>query len=201
MSNILKNFSIYILDCPCIKSGIIRRLSLFFQLLGTIVMIQRMIKGFILITIASFTTLVSLGNIIDYDTNFWFISRVVSMDTLDANPTIHWRAIESPFLQHCIYLFIIVVESISAILCWIGALICLRNLNNKASFFSGKQLGICGTALFYLLLGFGFLTLGNEWFASWQSKSFDLKAFTHPMVTFIGISLLILMLPEQDSSA
>ena len=77
----------------------------------------RVSKVVLVAAMALFATLVAFGNITDYGSNFAFVQHVLMMDTIFPNATIHYRAIESPFLHHAAYILIIAAESLVAILC------------------------------------------------------------------------------------
>jgi predicted small integral membrane protein len=61
--------------------------------------------------IALFASLVTFGNLTDYNTNLAFVQHVLSMDTIFAFSTIKWRAITDPALQHAAYTLIIATEA------------------------------------------------------------------------------------------
>ena len=62
--------------------------------------------------IALFTSLVTFGNLTDYNTNFAFVQHVLSMDTIFAFSAIKYRAITDPALQHAAYATIIATEAV-----------------------------------------------------------------------------------------
>src|SRR6516162_6240114 len=83
--------------------------------------IIRLSKTATVAAIALFASIVAFGNITDYGTNWAFVQHVLSMDTLFPTTTIKYRAIDAPALQTAAYVLVIAVETITAILCWIGA--------------------------------------------------------------------------------
>jgi hypothetical protein len=76
--------------------------------------------------VALFASLVTFGNLTDYNTNFAFVQHVLSMDTIFSFSTIKYRAITDPTLHHAAYAVIIATEAATAVLCWIGAVMLLR---------------------------------------------------------------------------
>ena len=72
--------------------------------------------------VALFATLVSLGNLTDYWSDFALVQHVLSMDTIFPNSEIGYRAIISPVLHHLAYALIIAAETLTAALCWIGTI-------------------------------------------------------------------------------
>src|SRR5437899_2666284 len=81
----------------------------------------RAAKAATVAAIALFASLVTFGNLTDYNTNFVFVEHVLSMDTIFPFSTIKYRAITDPALHHAAYAVIIAAEAATAVLCWIGA--------------------------------------------------------------------------------
>src|SRR6476659_6197188 len=90
-------------------------------------------------SVATFAALVAFGNVSDYDTNFAFVQHVLSMDTIFERSTIRYRAITDPTLHHAAYALIIVAEAATAILCWSGVVILLRNFRAGARTFNRSK--------------------------------------------------------------
>ena len=63
----------------------------------------RAAKAATVAAIALFASLVTFGNLTDYNTNFVFVEHVMSMDTIFPFSTIKYRAITSPALHHAAY--------------------------------------------------------------------------------------------------
>src|SRR5262245_39961668 len=78
-------------------------------------------KAALVAAVALFASLVTFGNLTDYNTNFVFVQHVLPMDTILPFSTIKYRAITSPALHHAAYALIIAAEGATAVLCWIGA--------------------------------------------------------------------------------
>jgi predicted small integral membrane protein len=85
--------------------------------------------------IALFASLVTFGNLTDYNTNFVFVEHVMSMDTIFPFSTIKYRAITSPALHQAAYALIIAAEALIAVLCWIGAVLLVWRLRADAKAF------------------------------------------------------------------
>src|SRR5262245_27691464 len=90
-------------------------------------------------------SLVAFGNITDYDTNFPFVQHVLSMDTIFPSARIGYRAITSPALHHLAYGLIIAGETLTAVLCWIGAWRLYQHLRSDAGVFHrAKAFAVAG---------------------------------------------------------
>ena len=89
--------------------------------------------------IALLASLVTFGNLTDYNTNFVFVEHVLSMDTIYPFSTIKYRAITDSALHHAVYAMVITVELIIAVLCWVGAITLLRNIRADADRFNRME--------------------------------------------------------------
>jgi predicted small integral membrane protein len=149
--------------------------------------------------IALFATLVSFGNLTDYWTNFAFVRHVLSMDSIFPKSEIGYRAITSPVLHHLAYALIIAAETLTAVLCWIGAITLLRALRaGAAAFQRAKTFAVLGLTLGFLLWQSGFVTIGGEWFGMWQSQQWNgvPSAFRFVMV-ILGVLIFVVLRDDE----
>jgi len=154
----------------------------------------RLIKILLLTTVALYFTIVAFGNITDYGTNFAFVEHVLSMDTTFQDPDLMWRSITSPTIHHIFYWTIIIWESLVALLCWAGIVQLLRAFKESSSKFEkAKHLGVLGLGLGLLLWFLAFMTVGGEWFAMWQSETWNGLDAAFRMFAVMGIVLLMLI--------
>jgi predicted small integral membrane protein len=125
-------------------------------------------------SLALFAFLVAFGNITDYGSNFAFVQHVLSMDTTFPDNALSWRAITSPMLWHIAYWLIILGEALTCAAYTIGTVALLRNLRASGSAFNrSKRFVYVATALGFLVWFLGFMVIGGEWFAMWQSKTWN----------------------------
>src|SRR5690606_8878551 len=145
--------------------------------------------------IAFFATLVSFGNITDYGSNFAFVQHVLMMDTIFPDATIKYRAIDSNFLHNAAYIFIIAMETLTAILCWIGAVAMLRHISgNAAAFNRSKSWAILGLSLGFLIWQVGFMSVGGEWFGMWMSSTWNgIESAFRFFITMIAVLIYVVM--------
>ena len=118
-----------------------------------------------------FGLIVAGDNIIDYGTNFAFVQHVLSMDTTFPGNALTWRAITTPSLHHAGYCLIIAAEAATG-LCYF---ICAWKLavNRRASaqrFHRAKCFGVIAATIGFATWFIGFMVVGGEWVAMWQSK-------------------------------
>jgi predicted small integral membrane protein len=159
----------------------------------------RAAKAATVAAVALFASLVTFGNVTDYNTNFAFVEHVLSMDTIFPFSTIKYRAITSPALHHAAYDLIIAVEAVIAVLCWIGAAALARRLRADAAAFNrAKTFAVLGLTLGFLLWQVGFMSIGGEWFGMWQSQQWNGVPSAFRFVVTIIAVLIFVAMPDQE---
>ncbi|MFF7858701.1 DUF2165 family protein [Streptomyces sp. NPDC007904] len=141
-------------------------------------------------SVALYMTFVAFGNITDFGTNQAFVRHVLAMDTTFKDDDLMWRAITSEGLQDAAYVAIIVWETAAALVLLYGTWLWFRRDHGQA-----RRVSTYGLLMVMLLFGAGFLAVGGEWFAMWQSEDWNgLDAATRVFV-FSGVVLLVNHLP------
>lgn len=108
----------------------------------------RLSKSILVCSIAFFASLVAFGNITDFWTNFKFVQHVMMMDTIFPDASINYRSIQSPWIHHVGYIIIISLETLTAILCWIGGIRLLMAVKKEPEQFnSTKKTAVAGLTL------------------------------------------------------
>ena len=162
-------------------------------------MIVRLCKVAIVATVAVFFTLVAFDNITDYDSNWLFVHHVLSMDTTFPASSLRWRAITSPALQTAGYWLIIAVQVVTAVLLWAGAFRLLKAARGP-EFARAKNLAVAGLTLGFLLYAVGFVDVGGEWFAMWQSPVWNGQQKAFDFIAMAGIALIVILLPDLEAA-
>jgi predicted small integral membrane protein len=110
-----------------------------------------------------------------------------------------WRAWNSPLLHTTFYLAIILWESVNMTLCWWCAVRLATNLcTSTARFNRAKGVAIAAFTLSLLMWLVAFLTVGDEWFLMWQSKTWNGQEPAFRMFTVIALVLLLVVLPDSE---
>jgi predicted small integral membrane protein len=161
-------------------------------------MYTRSSKALLVWAVALYASLVALNNLVDYDSNYGFVSHVLKMDTMFPGNRLTWRAIDFPAVHAAFYWLIILAEAVVAVLCWAGGLRLFRALNDPSRFNRSKGIANAGLTLGMLLWFTGFLTVGGEWFAMWQSKEWNGQEAAFRLIVILGIVLLYLVQPDGD---
>lgn len=151
--------------------------------------------------VALWATLIALGNVIDYPSNFEFVRHVMSMDTTFPDNRLMGRAIVAPWMHHLGYWIIIAVEAAVAFFCWWGAIALFRARKEPRLPARAKNLTAYGYLLAILLWFVGFMVIGGEWFAMWQSEIWNGIDAAFRVVTVVTLFLILLYVPDSDETA
>lgn len=155
----------------------------------------RLCKAGLVGSIALFFSLVAYGNIADYDSNWQFVQHVLSMDTTFPHSGLHLRAIIDPTIQSAAYWLIIATETLVALLLWAGTVRLLAAIGSR-DFNRAKALAIGGLSLGFLLYAVGFISIGGEWFAMWQSAIWNGQQKAFGFIGMIAAVLIVVMLSD-----
>ncbi|MER6530043.1 DUF2165 domain-containing protein [Streptomyces sp. NPDC001508] len=151
--------------------------------------------GVLTATVALYMTLVAVGNLTDFGTNQQFVRHVLAMDTTFRDEDLMGRAVTSTALQDAAYVAIIVWEWVAALVLVAGTWLWARRDHGRA-----RRVSTYGLLMVMLLFGAGFIAIGGEWFAMWQSKTWNgLEAATRAFL-LSGVVLLIVQLPQRSSA-
>ncbi|GLY66162.1 DUF2165 domain-containing protein [Amycolatopsis taiwanensis] len=139
-------------------------------------------------------TLVTIDNLIDYDTNYAFVQHVLAMDTTFRAPSMMWRAITAPGLITTAYLVIIAWEAVTSALLLAGSVAWM--LRRPLA----RRLSAAGWVLQLTLFAGGFLALGGEWFQMWQSSKWNGldSATRYLLLAAVGL-ILVHLLPAREN--
>ena len=137
-------------------------------------MAARVAKLAMVASLAAFAFIVTFDNIVDYSSNYAFVQHVLAMDTVFPDSVLKHRAITDPRLWTFAYDAIIAVEGLTCALLAVGAVALARALRSGAAAFErAKRCTVMGITLAFLLWFTGFMVVGGEWFAMWQSQAWN----------------------------
>ena len=144
--------------------------------------------------IGVFACLVSLNNILDYQSNFDFVKHVLSMDTTFEGNKLMNRAIESSYLHHTAYAVIIFLEAAIGLINVVaaGRMIAAIYARDSVRFTRAKGVAIVGLTIGFILWFGGFMIIGAEWFLMWQSQSWNGQTAAFRFSSIILGSLIFL---------
>lgn len=124
--------------------------------------------------LALFALLVTADNVIDYDTNYNFVTHVLSMDTTFPGNVLLYRRITSPALWQAGYALIIVGEGLTGVSLAVATISLARHLRSDSTRFNrAKRFVFVGATLGFLVWFFGFMVVGGEWFSMWESAKWN----------------------------
>jgi predicted small integral membrane protein len=158
----------------------------------------RMAKIVMVAGLALYALLVAFGNITDYGSNFAFVQHVLSMDDTFPGNRLMYRAITSPALHHAAYALIIAGELVTGMLLAYGALGLWRaRYASAARFAAAKQPVVLGSAAAFLVWFVGFMVVGGEWFAMWQSKTWNGQESAFRIIACLLLVTIFVMQAEE----
>jgi predicted small integral membrane protein len=161
--------------------------------------IARCTKIVITLCLGAFAFLVTFDNLTDYAGNWPFVEHVLSMDTTFRDPAIAWRAIHRPWLWHAGYALIIAGEGVTTVLMLAAALRMFAARRAPASAFNRSKSWLHLAALAGFLVWFaGFMIVGGEWFAMWQSAAWNGQEAAFRFYVTILLVLIYVMQPDGE---
>jgi len=137
-------------------------------------LITRYTKIVMVLCLALFCLLVAFDNITDYGTNYLFVQHVMSMDTTYPGNALMYRSVTHPALWNFCYWLIIAAEAVAGILFLAGAIRLLQVRHAPGPVFNqAKGLVVAAALVAFLLWFFGFMVIAGEWYAMWQSQTWN----------------------------
>ncbi|MEO3998783.1 DUF2165 domain-containing protein [Mesorhizobium sp. CAU 1732] len=162
-------------------------------------MASRLSKIVMCLCLAAFAFLVTFGNITDYGSNYAFVQHVLSMDTTFPGNALMYRAITNPSLWTAGYWLIIVGEGLTCAL-FLWASLRLWNARNlsAAAFNDAKSPVVVAATMGFLVWFLGFMVIGGEWFAMWQSDTWNGQDAAFKFYMTILAVLIFVKLPDPE---
>ena len=142
----------------------------------------RLLQAFTVFLAGLYGLFVLMGNLMDYDSNYQFVKHVLSMDTTFEGNALMWRAITAPWIWTVGYIGIIITEAAFAFLGIVGGIkLFLARNASPAAYDKARAWGYATYAVGLLIWFVGFIVIGSEWFAMWQSSSWNGKDTAMPL--------------------
>jgi predicted small integral membrane protein len=162
--------------------------------LDWMVLATRTVQIGMVVMVGVFALSVAWNNSVDPQSNLNFVRHLMSMDTTFETSKLRSRAIHSETLHKLFFGLIVAVEAIAALLCLAGAgLMAMQFFAPPEVFHASKWLALAGLGLGFALWFGGFMIVGGQWFASWQSKQWNGRESAFMFYSAIGIALLALL--------
>jgi predicted small integral membrane protein len=153
----------------------------------------RLVKVVMVASLALFALVVAFDNMVDYGSNYEFVRHALSMDTTFPGNALKWRAITQPTAWTIAYWLIILTEAAVGLLLGFATLRLATTLRADARLFnSAKKFVVLGVGLGFLLWFTGFMVVGGEWFAMWQSKAWNgQQSAFHFYMTLLAVLIFV----------
>jgi predicted small integral membrane protein len=161
-------------------------------------MIERSLKILMVGGIAVLCGFITAGNIHDPGSNLLFVQHVFSMDTIIPVSAMADHAVLFPLLWRIAFWLIVMGEGLTAAFFGLGMVELLRARKFKArDFHQAKRFVFAGAACGFLIWFVGFLAVGGEWFAMWQSQVWNGQ---QPAFRIFASILLVLIFVAQPDA-
>lgn len=162
-------------------------------------LIARYTKIAMALCLAAFCLLVTFNNITDYGTNYLFVQHVLHMDTTFSGNVLMYRSITHPLLVEVAYGVIIAAEAAVGLLFLAGSIRLWQMRAAPAVLFNqAKGLFVAGCLLAFLVWFFGFMVIAGEWFAMWQSATWNGQDAAFRFYVTVLAVLIFVNQPDGD---
>ncbi len=149
--------------------------------------------------LAVLCSLIAIGNIHDPETNFQFVQHVLSMDTVLPSSTMATHALPIPILWTAGFWLIVIGEAATAILFALGTFELFRARHFTArEFHHAKRFVFLAAGCAFLIWFVGFITVGGEWFAMWQSQVWNGQQAAFRIIASILLVLIYVAQPDHE---
>jgi predicted small integral membrane protein len=161
----------------------------------------RLAKILMTAALAAFAFIVTYDNMIDYGSNFEFVKHVLSMDTTFPGNKLMHRAVTEPSMWRFAYGAIIAAEGVTCALLALGAIAMLLAWRAPAVRFNrAKAWMVAGATVGFGVWFFGFMAVGGEYFAMWQSSTWNgQQAAFRFYMAILGV-LIFVNQPDPDEA-
>jgi predicted small integral membrane protein len=151
--------------------------------------------------LALYMLLVLFGNITDFGTNREFVQHVLAMDTTFHDPHVTWRAITSSALQDAVYVCVIIWEALTTAVLVYAVLVWGVAFRRGSSFERARRFTTVGLLMIVALFAGGFIAIGGEWFAMWQSTQWNGLQPALQNTILAAFALVLVQLPSRHWEA
>jgi len=158
----------------------------------------RIAKAISVAAIGLMAVIIVIGNTTDYYTNYPFVEHVMKMDTIFPNSHVHYRSINNPVMYQAGYILIILMQFMMAFCCVKGSWHLFKNLKNDATIFhASKNWAVAGITIGIIIWFLGFDVIGGEWFAMWQSATWNGLSAAERILSFLVLILILLHFKDE----
>lgn len=161
-------------------------------------MLERLLKILMIGGLAVLCGFITAGNIHDPGSNLLFVQHVFSMDTIIPVSAMADHALPIPVLWRVGFWLIVTGEGLTAAFFALATVELLRVRTAGArDFHRAKRFVFAGAACGFLVWFVGFLAVGGEWFAMWQSQIWNGQ---QPAFRIFASILLVLIYVAQPDA-
>ena len=145
--------------------------------------------------------IVAAGNCVDTDTNRRGVAAVLSMRGTIHHAGIDWHAITSGTVVWIVYIFMVIWESLIAVVLLAGAVAWWKVVAGRPVRDTAVRLASLGWTMAVLLFLGGFLTIAGEWFRMWANTEVNASPAALQNFLIAAVGLILVHLPEQPAES
>jgi predicted small integral membrane protein len=162
-------------------------------------LITRLAKMAMCLSLAILCLLVAFDNIFDPHPNYVFVTHVMSMDTTLPDSTLKYRSVTSPVSWRITYALIIGTQIVAGVLfLWGTVRMWQARYAPGAEFNRAKTYAVGGALVAFLLWFFVFMVIAGEWFAMWQSTDWNAQQASFRFCVTVLAVLIFLNQHDTD---
>ncbi len=162
-------------------------------------MLLRNCKVLLVFLLGLYFAVFAFGNITAPGMNQDFVAHVMSMDTISDKAALGYRAITNEVAHGIVFWMIILWQLVTAVLLFLGCFALWGERDSGAAFQQAKGVAFLGLTAGLSLYFFVFVIVGGEWFASWQSATYNAQQASYRILAIAAFIFLILL--HRDDQA
>lgn len=160
---------------------------------------MRLLKVGLILFVGLMGALAFVTNVTNPSQAFGAVAMALGMESTFGWDGLTWRAIDTPALVWIAFGLIIFAEGLVGLLGLLGAWTLFSARENPADrFHEAKRPGLAGCAVGMLLWYGGFVVIGGEWFALWQTGDFNPVPNAFQFATMMGIIGIFVAMRDTD---
>ncbi len=143
-------------------------------------------------------SILTFGNLTDYGSNFEFLSHVFAMDTTYPGNHLMYRSVTNPIIVTAFYWLTILGEIQTSILFGVATrALWVARKDSPEAFQKAKRHAVMATLSGFVVWYIGYMVIGGEWFAMWQSATWNGQQGAFRDYASLLIILLVILKKDE----
>lgn len=160
---------------------------------------MRLLKAALVFFVGGLGFLTFLTNVTNAQDAYAAVAMALGMESTFGWEGLTWRAIDTPALAWMAFAIIVLMEGVVALLGFIGAWTIFAAREATAErFHEAKRPGLAACAVGMILWNGGFIVIGGEWFALWQTGDFNPVPAAFRFATMLAAIAIFVAMRDTD---